>query len=131
LQVWQGQFPPPEAIEHYERVLPGAFNRIIAMAERQQNDAMISNADARNLLHKDTSLGLWLGWSVTIVALVGALICAALKQPVIGCALVAVPVMSVGKALIESARANRGVPQIPQPPASNPQKPEKPAAPVA
>ena len=34
VQLWQGQYPPPEAIEHYEKVLPGSFDRMIAMAER-------------------------------------------------------------------------------------------------
>ena len=42
VQVWQGQFPPPDAVEKYEAVLPGAFDRIVAMAERLLTpDAML------------------------------------------------------------------------------------------
>src|SRR5947208_2283302 len=36
VQIWQGQYPPPESVEHYEKVLPGSFDRMIAMAERLQ-----------------------------------------------------------------------------------------------
>jgi hypothetical protein len=35
MQVWQGQFPPPDAIERYEKVLPGCFDRLLKMAENQ------------------------------------------------------------------------------------------------
>src|ERR1700722_7370195 len=31
-QSWQGPYPPPHAIERYERALPGFFDRIVSMA---------------------------------------------------------------------------------------------------
>jgi hypothetical protein len=37
LQMWQGQFPPPAAIRDYEAILPGSFDRLMRMAERQQD----------------------------------------------------------------------------------------------
>ena len=33
--VWQGPIPPAHEMEHYERVMPGSANRILAMAESQ------------------------------------------------------------------------------------------------
>jgi len=34
---FQGPIPPPEVIKGYEKVLPGSANRIIAMAEKEQD----------------------------------------------------------------------------------------------
>jgi uncharacterized membrane protein len=33
-----GPLPPPETVERYELVLPGAFDRILTMAEKDQQD---------------------------------------------------------------------------------------------
>ncbi|HUC12454.1 MAG TPA: DUF2335 domain-containing protein, partial [Stellaceae bacterium] len=33
VRLWQAPYPPPEAIERYEKVLPGSFDRMIKMAE--------------------------------------------------------------------------------------------------
>lgn len=35
--VYSGPIPPPEMLGGYERVLPGASDRILSMAEREQN----------------------------------------------------------------------------------------------
>lgn len=32
---WEGPLPPPQALEYYEQVLPGAADRVLRMAERQ------------------------------------------------------------------------------------------------
>lgn len=32
-QTWVGPLPPPNALEAYEKILPGAADRILAMAE--------------------------------------------------------------------------------------------------
>lgn len=34
---WKGPLPPPVVIEHYERILPGAAERIFALLEKQTN----------------------------------------------------------------------------------------------
>lgn len=31
---WNGPLPPPDALEEYERICPGAANRVLSMAER-------------------------------------------------------------------------------------------------
>ena len=38
LTVHVGQLPPPETVERYELVLPGAFDRILTMVEQAQQD---------------------------------------------------------------------------------------------
>ena len=38
LTVHVGQLPPPETVERYELVMPGAFDRILTMAEQSQQN---------------------------------------------------------------------------------------------
>jgi uncharacterized membrane protein len=105
VQVWQGQFPPPEAIERYEAINPGTFDRLVTMAERQQQAVIESAAEARRFQRADNQRGQYLGFIVTVLAILGAVICGYLGLPWIAAALVGVPVLSVANALIESAKA--------------------------
>lgn len=100
-QYWQGQFPPPAAVREYEAICPGAFDRIIGMAENQQRLAAEAGADARTKQANDTRRGQILGALVTFGAICGSLYCAQIGQPWVAGALVAVPIMSVAKAFID------------------------------
>lgn len=35
VQTWQGSLPPPETIEKYDKIVPGAAERILSMAESE------------------------------------------------------------------------------------------------
>jgi len=84
LHVWEGQFPPPEAIERYERVLPGAFDRIIAMAEASQRAQSADTKRAHHYAQADTRRGQWLGAATTWTAMGAALGCRSCPQQ-LGC----------------------------------------------
>ena len=43
LTLHAGPLPPPETVERYESVLPGAFDRILTMAENDQRDKFEHN----------------------------------------------------------------------------------------
>lgn len=47
-QEFSGPIPPPQALEAYERVLPGAAERILSMAERQSAHRQDLEAKAVN-----------------------------------------------------------------------------------
>ena len=49
--AFSGPLPPPSMFEHYEQVLPGAANRIIAMAEKEQT---LRQRDTGWMLTNDT-----------------------------------------------------------------------------
>ena len=53
LELWQGPYPPPEAVERYEKISPGTFNRLITMAENLQNAQIEQSADALRKTHND------------------------------------------------------------------------------
>jgi uncharacterized membrane protein len=106
IHVWGGDFPPPEAIERYESVLPGAFDRILAMAERQQAARDTLQLSALTAAASDARRGHWLGAGVAALGMALGVACAWRGQPWLGGLMVAVPVMSVAKALIDSARGS-------------------------
>jgi uncharacterized membrane protein len=43
LTLHAGPLPPPETVERYELVLPGAFDRILTMAEKEQQNGFEHN----------------------------------------------------------------------------------------
>jgi uncharacterized membrane protein len=104
IQLWQGQYPPPEAIEHYEKVLPGSFDRMIAMAERLQAAQIDESRRAHDYTHADNRRGQWLGFSAAVTAMFCALAAVWLDNPWVAAAFVSVPVMGVAKVLVESVR---------------------------
>lgn len=104
-EVWQGQFPPPDAIERYEKVSSGSFDRLITMAEKQQDASIEGNREARRNLRADTQRGHYLGALIAVLAIAGAVYCAVIGQPWVAAALVGVPVLAVARALVESSRA--------------------------
>jgi uncharacterized membrane protein len=42
-QLFSGPIPSPEALERYEQICPGAADRIISMAEKEQNERIAAD----------------------------------------------------------------------------------------
>ncbi len=114
-QSWQGPYPPPEAVERYEKSLPGTFDRMIKMAEQLQHAQIEEAKEIRVLTHKDQKRGNYLGFATTLVAMGGALVCIRLNAPVVAGVFLSVPVMAVAKALIESSRPSPAAPSVEAP----------------
>lgn len=104
-QHWQGPYPPPEAVERYGKVLPGSFNRMITMVEQLQAAQIEETRKALDYTQADSRRGQWLGWSVAILAMGGALGCLHYDNPWVAAIFLSVPVMAVAKALIDSAKS--------------------------
>jgi uncharacterized membrane protein len=104
-QHWTGPYPPPEAVERYERVLRGSFNRMVTMAEQLQAQQISQAYLVLRSTQRDNRRGHWLGFLTTILAMVCALGCLLLDYPWVALAFVSIPVMAVAKALVESAKA--------------------------
>jgi len=80
VSTYQGPIPPPSALREYDAVLPGAADRIIAMAEaqsrhRQEMESKVIGADLAN-----ARIGLYCGLVIGLAAIIGGCICVALGQ---------------------------------------------------
>ena len=104
-QHWTGPYPPPEAVERYERVLRGSFNRLVTMAEQLQAQQISQAYLVLRNTQRDNRRGHWLGFLTTILAMVCALGCLFLEYPWVALAFVSIPVMAVAKALVKLAKA--------------------------
>lgn len=103
-QQWQGPYPPPDAAERFEKLQPGTFNRLVTMAEKLQDAQIEQSKMALEYQGDATYRGQMLGGGISAVALILAAIVGWLGYPWLAGAFVAVPVMGVAKALVESAR---------------------------
>lgn len=73
---WAGPLPPPAALEHFERIAPGAAERVLRMAEQEQGHrhaieaaAMHTQQETVRLTARDNIVGMVLGF----LALAGSL----------------------------------------------------------
>ena len=114
-QLWQGPYPPPEAVERYDKVHPGAFARILTMAENMQAAQIDQSKIALGNAHSDIRRGHWLGFSIGALALIGAVVIGLWGNAWLAAAFLAVPVMGLAKALVESTRQRVSENQIPTP----------------
>lgn len=94
-------------MERYVAIQPDAFDRILTMAEQQQAANIAALHQAQRYQHRDTERGQWLGALTTFAAMAGAAYCGVAGSTAVAIALVAIPVMSVAKALIDSGTVRR------------------------
>jgi len=114
LQVWQGQYPPPDAIERYEKVLPGSFNRMIAMAEQLQSAQITESGRVVQYTAAAAKRGHYLGAGTMVVAMACALAALHLGNGWVAGAFLTLPVMGVAKSLVDSARGRADAAQLAQ-----------------
>jgi uncharacterized membrane protein len=115
VQQWQSPYPPPEHIKEYEAILPGTFDRIVKMAEQAQAAQIESVRTAQESLRANSILGTLLGGAVTVVAMICSLVCVFHGALWVAGAFLSVPVMSVAKAFIESAKSRSDSSSTPPP----------------
>ena len=70
---FSGPLPPPEALSRYEKVLPGAADRIVAMAEKQSAHRIEIEKITIKARARDSLLGVVSGFLIGVTAL---LVCA-------------------------------------------------------
>ena len=108
---WSGPLPPPSEVEHFQRILPNAAERLFAMAEEEQRirrelaliEANKAKAESESY-HIRTSRGQFFGALVSLAFLVGAVTCAYLHQTAIGVALVGATIVGLVNAIVSPRR---------------------------
>ena len=69
---WAGPLPPPEDFRKYEEALPGAADRILSLAESQQqiqNEELLQVSD---LIKRRINRSFWIGLGLVVVAGIAA-----------------------------------------------------------
>ncbi|MBW4039310.1 MAG: DUF2335 domain-containing protein [Acidobacteria bacterium] len=81
---FSGPLPPPETLSRYNDVLPGAAERILAMAESQHHHRLTLESDVVNSNVSDQRLGVILGFIIAMTAISGGIYLAATGKPASG-----------------------------------------------
>jgi uncharacterized membrane protein len=68
---FSGPLPPPEALARYNDVLPGAAERIVAMAEKQQEHRQMLEKNVVFANSSSQTRGTYLGFIVAMSAIIG------------------------------------------------------------
>lgn len=131
--AWNAPVPPPEAAERFEKICPGSFNRMLRMAEKEQDnqidlsqkqlaiakktgeEQVVLATRAQDYLATDTKRGHYLGALISILAMVGAGVAAIFHMTALGIAFLGVPVMTVAMAFINSHKENKAKSKDPEP----------------
>lgn len=93
--VFQGPLPPPEIFAKYDSILPGAAERILAMAEKEQNHRINSDEKIIKGQIKQFSIGQILGFILCILALLLSGFFAFLKMAVLAGSTLTVTIVSL------------------------------------
>lgn len=87
-EQWAGPLPPPAALEHFERIAPGAAERLLQMAEQEQKHrhaleaaAMQTQQETVRLTARDNIVGMVLGFLALAGSLAAAVWAAATGAP--------------------------------------------------
>lgn len=95
-QSYSGPLPQPRDFAEYNATLPGAADRILAMAERESE---FRHADAK-AARDETKRGQWMSLALAALAFMSAVACAALKQPTVGCIIAGTTLVAVVSAIM-------------------------------
>jgi uncharacterized membrane protein len=67
--TYEGPLPPASEFEHYERVCPGAADRILAMAEKEESHRHETEDRIVNSVIKQTKVGQVFAFSIALGSL--------------------------------------------------------------
>jgi uncharacterized membrane protein len=88
---YEGPIPPPAVVKEYEKVLKGSFNRILKMTEENSKHRMELDQHEMELEKfylpqtvKIRQKGQIFAFSISVLGIVGAVVCAFLGQVTIG-----------------------------------------------
>lgn len=109
-ETFEGPLPHPDILARYENILPGIADRIVRMAEAEQNarhSAIVQDAKNKSALVdiaaqesagalEAQKKGQNIGLAISLVCVLCAIVCALMDKPaIVTCAFLAVPTASL------------------------------------
>lgn len=74
---FSGPLPPPSMYKGYEEVLPGSAERILTMAEKEQEHRITWESKALHVMEREVFLGQWFGLGIALCCIIAAVFLAA------------------------------------------------------
>jgi len=82
-RLWAGPLPPPEVLEHYNRIIPDGADRILKMAEMQSLHRQAMEKTGLDANIKLANRGQLFAMLLSLTGIISALVCVKLGQPAI------------------------------------------------
>lgn len=101
-----GPIPPPEILKGYEQTLPGAADRIIAMAEKETNHRHDMEKSTSDKEFREARTGQVLGFLIGCLIIIAGVVMAILGKPWTGAAIVGGAVIGLVIAFIIGRQEN-------------------------
>lgn len=100
--IISGPLPPPELLQRYERLTPGAVEVILDMAQEEQRSRLKLNEATHATIDRDNKderaaekRGQWMAFTLVLVAIMAALLMSYWGNHVAGAILAGAPLASV------------------------------------
>lgn len=101
LQQWSGPLPAPADLEKFNQIIPNGADRIVAMAEKEQEHRIEYEKVGLSATISESRRGQYLGSVVSLIAVIGAIYAAHIGAHwSVSIALVGVPVLGLVRAII-------------------------------
>ena len=91
--AFTGPLPPPSMFNHYNEVLPGSAERILRMAEKEQEHRTTWESEVLRVGARDSLIGQALGFLALLVCVGGAIYLALSGNVVVAVVLVGAPIV--------------------------------------
>lgn len=102
--AWDGPVPPPAAAESYERIAPGAFNRLLSLAESEAKTRREIEKTDHAEYNRSVARGQAYAFVLTLAAFVCGTICACFGQTAAAVAFVGATVVNLAAVFIGRRR---------------------------
>lgn len=105
-RYWSGALPRPEDFGRYAEIVPDAPERILKMAEREQEHRINLESQIVPANNAAGARGQWLGAGISVLAMILAVGVVLLNGPwQVAVALLGVPVLSVARSLVTAIKS--------------------------
>lgn len=105
--IYAGPLPDPETFRKYEKVCPGAGDRIITMAENQSIHRQTMENKFIDSRIKNSFLGLWMAFIIGIFIILCGVVCILLNHSTAGTIFSGIGVVSVISTFINNSKMSQ------------------------
>lgn len=103
--AFSGPLPPSSMFEHYEKTLPGSADRILKMAEKEQDNRAAWKTEALRSARGDVRRLQWLGAILAFVSIAGSVVLGIMGAQIVAGILAGITVIGLaGRYLIRNPR---------------------------